>query len=72
MNPITQGLAFFLLLGLAVLADGLMDALGPGLYLLVNGIVVVVAWALIEWPAPQKKSRLRGRYPRRRRDQPNG
>ena len=63
---ILQGLAVFLILGMALLADGLMDALGPGCYILVNTPLLLLAGFLI-WLStrpPKRKRRPRGGTPR--------
>lgn len=47
MTRLLTAVAFFLILGLALLADRLMDMLGPTRYLLVNAVGLLVAWLLI-------------------------
>lgn len=44
-----QAIAFFLMLLFALAADGLMDVLGPGKFLLAGGVVMGVVWALLWW-----------------------
>ena len=49
--------AFWLLMTLALLADGLMEALGPLGFALVSALLLAVAWALIEWPGRDRHRR---------------
>lgn len=42
-----EAVAFCLILMLAVMADGLMDALGPVGFLLVGAVVMALTWALV-------------------------
>ena len=75
MRDACQPIAMLLMLTLALLADGLMDALGPWGFLLVSGPVLLVAYVLVElpyWLPPKKKRRPRRRNLRRRHDQPRG
>lgn len=65
MKNILQSVAFLIILAVALLADGLMDTLGPRGFILVTGPVLIAAGAMV-WVSnrPQKKSRPRGSTPR--------
>ena len=65
MKKHLQTIAAALILAVALLADGLMDTLGPLGFLLVTGPVLIAAGAMV-WASnrPQKKSRPRGSTPR--------
>lgn len=61
MRNVLQVLAFVIILAVALLADGLMDALGPLGYLLTSGPAVAVAGVLV-WLSnrPRKKKTAPG------------
>ena len=49
MNKRTSFAAFLLILLFAGAADGLMDVIGPGLFLAVGAAVMGAAWALLDY-----------------------
>lgn len=52
-----DGIAFGLVMFLALLADGLMESLGPLGFCLVSALTLAVAWVLIEWPGRDRHRR---------------
>ena len=66
MRGAMQTAAIIILLTVALLADGLMDSLGPVGFMLVTGPAILIAGLLVCWPdCPRKKKRRpRGSTPR--------
>jgi len=54
MRRWTSLAAFMLILLFSAAADGLMDVLGPGLFLVVGTVVMGAAWALMEYKEVQE------------------
>lgn len=58
MRGAMQTAAIIILLTVALLADGLMDSLGPVGFMLVTGPAILIAGLLVCWSdRPQKKKR---------------
>lgn len=66
MRGTMQTVAVVILLVVAIMADGLMDSLGPVGFALVTGPAILIAGLLVCWPdRPRKKKRRpRGSTPR--------
>lgn len=66
MSDAMQTAAVVILLTVALLADGLMDTLGPVGFMLVTGPAILIAGLIVCWPdLPRKKKRRpRGSTPR--------
>lgn len=66
MRGAMQTVAVIILLTVALLADGLMDSLGPVGFMLVAGPAILIAGLLVCWSdrPPRKKNRPRGSTPR--------